>query len=138
MSRLLPTTADLGTKAGKNPSSSVSPTGPADRDPAAIGLGTDNGSGEGGGEEGEDVAGKRDPADTEDAGNEGSTRPKDPVMLGEEFGMWETDEFGSEHEGRPGVLLADGTEPGQVYFDAGSGPRVRDAFHRQPGEGRAG
>ncbi|MFE7402526.1 hypothetical protein [Streptomyces sp. NPDC057557] len=38
--------------------------------------------------------------------------------------MWETEEFGSEHEGRPGVLLADGTEPGPVYFDAGSGPAI--------------
>ncbi|MFJ8753106.1 hypothetical protein ACIREO_27780 [Streptomyces sp. NPDC102441] len=38
--------------------------------------------------------------------------------------MWESEEFGSEHEGRPGVLLADGTEPGPVYFDAGSGPSV--------------
>ncbi|SCF74569.1 hypothetical protein [Streptomyces sp. Ncost-T10-10d] len=59
-------------------------------------------------------------------------------MVGEEFGMWETDEFGSEHEGRPDVLPADGAEPGQVHFDAGSGPRVRDAFHRQPREDRAG
>ncbi|MFJ8858147.1 hypothetical protein ACIRD8_06885 [Streptomyces sp. NPDC102451] len=38
--------------------------------------------------------------------------------------MWESEEFGSEHEGRPGVLLADGSEPGPVYFDAGSGPSV--------------
>lgn len=38
--------------------------------------------------------------------------------------MWETEEFGGEHDGRPGVLLADGTEPGPVYFDTGSGPTV--------------
>ncbi|WP_406252012.1 hypothetical protein OH786_01335 [Streptomyces atratus] len=38
--------------------------------------------------------------------------------------MWEFEEFGADHEGRPGVLLADGTEPGPVYFDAGSGPTV--------------
>ncbi|MFI9630210.1 hypothetical protein [Streptomyces sp. NPDC052042] len=38
--------------------------------------------------------------------------------------MWESEEFGTEHEGRPGVLLADGTEPGPVYFDAGSGSTV--------------
>ncbi|MGW2181871.1 hypothetical protein ACWCXX_28005 [Streptomyces sp. NPDC001732] len=38
--------------------------------------------------------------------------------------MWETEEFGAEHEGRPGVLLADGTEPGPVYFDTGSGPTM--------------
>ncbi|MFG3531006.1 hypothetical protein ACGF8B_30350 [Streptomyces sp. NPDC047917] len=41
--------------------------------------------------------------------------------------MWETEEFGDEHEGRPGVLLADGTEPGPVYFDAGSGPTVHQS-----------
>ncbi|MGW6202525.1 hypothetical protein ACWF9B_02550 [Streptomyces sp. NPDC055089] len=34
--------------------------------------------------------------------------------------MWETVEFGAAHEGRPGVLLADGTEPKPVYFDTGS------------------
>lgn len=38
--------------------------------------------------------------------------------------MWQSEEFGSEHEGQPGVLLPDGTEPGPVYFDAGSGPTV--------------
>ncbi|MEE1808111.1 hypothetical protein [Streptomyces sp. BE133] len=41
--------------------------------------------------------------------------------------MWETEEFGSQHEGRPGVLLADGTEPGPVYFDAGSGPTMHQS-----------
>ncbi|MDP5315615.1 hypothetical protein [Streptomyces poriferorum] len=34
--------------------------------------------------------------------------------------MWQTVEFGGAHEGRPGVLLADGTEPKPVYFDTGS------------------
>ncbi|MGW0858718.1 hypothetical protein [Streptomyces sp. NPDC002690] len=38
--------------------------------------------------------------------------------------MWKCEEFGQEHEGRPGVLLADGTEPGPVYFDACSGSTV--------------
>ncbi|MFE2295055.1 hypothetical protein [Streptomyces sp. NPDC059452] len=38
--------------------------------------------------------------------------------------MWSTEEFEASHEGRPGVMLADGTEPGPVYFDAGSGPNV--------------
>ncbi|MFE4693300.1 hypothetical protein ACFRH6_25055 [Streptomyces sp. NPDC056749] len=38
--------------------------------------------------------------------------------------MWESEEFGSEHVGRPGVLLADRSEPGPVYFDTGSGPSV--------------
>lgn len=41
--------------------------------------------------------------------------------------MWEFEEFGADHEGRPGVLLADGTEPGPVYFDAGSGPTVHQS-----------
>ncbi|MFI9630532.1 hypothetical protein [Streptomyces sp. NPDC052042] len=41
--------------------------------------------------------------------------------------MWESEEFGAEHEGRPGVLLADGTEPGPVYFDAGSGPTMHQS-----------
>ncbi|MGW3168410.1 hypothetical protein ACWC9Q_37865 [Streptomyces sp. NPDC001142] len=41
--------------------------------------------------------------------------------------MWESEEFGAEHEGRPGVLLADGTEPGPVYFDTGSGPTMHQS-----------
>ncbi|MFJ9683975.1 hypothetical protein ACIRP2_39185 [Streptomyces sp. NPDC101194] len=41
--------------------------------------------------------------------------------------MWEAEEFGSEHEGRPGILLADGTEPGPVYCDAGSGSIVHQS-----------
>ncbi|MFI5751395.1 hypothetical protein ACIBBE_37090 [Streptomyces sp. NPDC051644] len=41
--------------------------------------------------------------------------------------MWETEEFGSQHEGRPGVLLADGTEPSPVYFDARSGPTMHQS-----------
>ncbi|MFS0696729.1 hypothetical protein [Streptomyces nitrosporeus] len=35
--------------------------------------------------------------------------------------MWTSEEFGQEHADKPGVLLADGTEPGPVYFEAGSG-----------------
>ncbi|MEU6016819.1 hypothetical protein ABZ826_23050 [Streptomyces sp. NPDC047515] len=38
--------------------------------------------------------------------------------------MWQTEEFGAAHEGRPGVLVADGTEPKPVIFDVGSGPSV--------------
>ncbi|MFF3956579.1 hypothetical protein ACFYY1_25680 [Streptomyces sp. NPDC001890] len=38
--------------------------------------------------------------------------------------MRETEEFGGEHEGRPGALLADGTEPGPAYLDSGSGSTV--------------
>ncbi|MEV7523513.1 hypothetical protein [Streptomyces sp. NPDC091371] len=34
---------------------------------------------------------------------------------------WTTDEFGPSHEGAVGVLLADGSVPGPVYFDTGSG-----------------
>ncbi|MER6639098.1 hypothetical protein [Streptomyces microflavus] len=40
--------------------------------------------------------------------------------------MWQTEEFGVAHAGRPGVLLADGSEPGPVYFDTGSSAN----FHR--------
>lgn len=34
---------------------------------------------------------------------------------------WRHTEFGQAHLGRVGVVLADGTEPGPVYLDAGSG-----------------
>ena len=34
---------------------------------------------------------------------------------------WQSEEFGSSHEGRVGVLLDDGSEPGPVYVDVGSG-----------------
>lgn len=34
---------------------------------------------------------------------------------------WTTDEFGRSHQGAVGVLQEDGTVPGPVYFDAGSG-----------------
>ncbi|MFI8854442.1 hypothetical protein [Streptomyces sp. 891-h] len=37
---------------------------------------------------------------------------------------WRTEEFGASHEGWAGALLADGSEPGPVYLDAGSGPRM--------------
>ncbi|MFF0383027.1 hypothetical protein [Streptomyces sp. NPDC004286] len=33
---------------------------------------------------------------------------------------WTTSEFGASHEGAVGVLLADGTVPAAVFFDAGS------------------
>ncbi|MGW6691889.1 hypothetical protein [Streptomyces sp. NPDC054961] len=40
---------------------------------------------------------------------------------------WTTDEFGKSHEGRAGVLLADGSVPKPVYFDGASsyGQEVR-------------
>ncbi|MFG3281395.1 hypothetical protein [Streptomyces sp. NPDC048111] len=34
---------------------------------------------------------------------------------------WESDEFGASHAGRAGAVLADGSEPEPLYFDAGSG-----------------
>ena len=34
---------------------------------------------------------------------------------------WKSEEFGPAHEGRARALLADGSEPKPVYFDAGSG-----------------
>ncbi|MGW8487431.1 hypothetical protein [Streptomyces sp. NPDC055886] len=41
--------------------------------------------------------------------------------------MWSTEEFGASHKGQPGVVLTDGTEPGPVYFDTGSGPDVHES-----------
>jgi hypothetical protein len=37
---------------------------------------------------------------------------------------WRTENFGTSHEGRPRALLPDGTEPGPVYFDIGSGAEM--------------
>ncbi|MDH6626116.1 hypothetical protein M2271_003933 [Streptomyces sp. LBL] len=34
---------------------------------------------------------------------------------------WTTEEFGASHEGAVGVLMADGTVPGPVFFDMSSG-----------------
>ncbi len=34
---------------------------------------------------------------------------------------WQTDEFGSSHQGTAGVLLNDGSEPKPVWIDSGSG-----------------
>ncbi|NEB35799.1 hypothetical protein [Streptomyces sp. SID14515] len=41
--------------------------------------------------------------------------------------MWSTEEFGASHEGQPGVVLADGVEPGPVFFDTGSGSHVHQS-----------
>ncbi|MFJ1902102.1 hypothetical protein [Streptomyces sp. NPDC088115] len=38
--------------------------------------------------------------------------------------MWETEEFGTSHEGRPGAVLAGGAEPKPVYVDTGSGAEI--------------
>ncbi|AYG78956.1 hypothetical protein DWB77_01065 [Streptomyces hundungensis] len=34
---------------------------------------------------------------------------------------WQSDEFGASHAGRAGAVLADGSEPEPLYFDASSG-----------------
>lgn len=38
--------------------------------------------------------------------------------------MWETEEFGTSHQGRPGPVLADGAEPKPLVFDTGSGSEM--------------
>lgn len=52
--------------------------------------------------------------------------------------MRETEEFADEHEGRLGVLLAGGTEPGPVHFDAGSGPTAHQSTDRYVYDGTPG
>ncbi|MDX3538711.1 hypothetical protein PV721_31090 [Streptomyces sp. MB09-01] len=42
------------------------------------------------------------------------------------------------HEGMVGVLLADGTEPGPVYFDVGSGPNMPSSCEWHAYDGRRG
>lgn len=37
---------------------------------------------------------------------------------------WHSDQFGPAHEGGPGAVLADGSEPGPVYLDTGSSGHV--------------
>jgi hypothetical protein len=49
---------------------------------------------------------------------------------------WQSEEFGSAHEGTAGVLLGDGTEPGPVYLDAGSGGNVSQTTAWQIYDGR--
>ncbi|MET7344660.1 hypothetical protein [Streptomyces sp. NPDC005547] len=39
---------------------------------------------------------------------------------------WKTGEFGSAHRGRPGAVLADGTEPKPLIVDLGSGTYMRE------------
>lgn len=41
--------------------------------------------------------------------------------------MWRTVEFGASHEGKPGVLLPDGSEPKPVLFDTGSGSHTHES-----------
>lgn len=42
---------------------------------------------------------------------------------------WTPEEFGSAHRGRAAAMLADGTEPGPVYLDLGSGTHVPRSSH---------
>ncbi|WP_267244538.1 hypothetical protein [Streptomyces sp. PR69] len=42
---------------------------------------------------------------------------------------WTTGEFGTSHEGTVGVVLVDGSEPGPVYVDMGSGSYVPSTTH---------
>ncbi|MFE9481318.1 hypothetical protein ACFYNM_22270 [Streptomyces spororaveus] len=46
--------------------------------------------------------------------------------------------LGAAHEGSVGVLLADGVEPGPVYFDVGSGPHVPSSREWHAYDGRYG
>ncbi|MEU6867749.1 hypothetical protein ABZ924_31705 [Streptomyces sp. NPDC046876] len=43
--------------------------------------------------------------------------------------IWTSDEYGTSHEGRVGVLVADGTTPQPVYFDSNSGGGGWDVSH---------
>ncbi|MET9959638.1 hypothetical protein ABZ128_11320 [Streptomyces sp. NPDC006326] len=51
---------------------------------------------------------------------------------------WTTAEFGDAHAGAVGVLLADGSEPGPVYFDIGSGSHVPSSTHWSVYDGHFG
>ncbi|MFD6113774.1 hypothetical protein ACFWG0_27200 [Streptomyces yangpuensis] len=46
--------------------------------------------------------------------------------------------LGAAHEGTVGVLLADGNEPGPVYFDVGSGPYMPSSREWHAYDGRRG
>ncbi|MFF2793137.1 hypothetical protein ACFVT6_41425 [Streptomyces sp. NPDC058049] len=46
--------------------------------------------------------------------------------------------LGAAHEGSVGVLLADGSEPGPVYFDVGSGPNMPSSTEWHVYDGRFG
>ncbi|WP_331761961.1 hypothetical protein [Streptomyces sp. NBC_01546] len=46
--------------------------------------------------------------------------------------------LGAAHEGAVGVLLADGSEPGPVYFDVGSGPNMPSSTEWHVYDGRFG
>ena len=43
---------------------------------------------------------------------------------------WKSVEFGDSHEGWTGALLADRSEPGPVYLDAGSGSHMEKTRER--------
>ncbi len=50
-------------------------------------------------------------------------------MWGTEESGWRTEEFGTSHQGCPGAVLADGTEPHPVIVDLGSGPTMHETSH---------
>ncbi|MFD0163114.1 hypothetical protein ACFVJH_03020 [Streptomyces decoyicus] len=51
---------------------------------------------------------------------------------------WQSEEFGSSHEGMAGAVLADGSEPGPVYLDIGSGSHVHQTSQWWAYNGRLG
>ncbi|MBV9023016.1 MAG: hypothetical protein JO362_04240 [Streptomycetaceae bacterium] len=51
---------------------------------------------------------------------------------------WQTEQFGSSHEGRAGAVLADGSEPKPVYLDVGSGGGGHTTSHWRVYDGTLG
>jgi hypothetical protein len=51
---------------------------------------------------------------------------------------WTTAEFGEAHAGQVRVLVEDGSEPGPVYFDIGSGSEMHSTTHWTAYDGRYG
>ncbi|MFD5393093.1 hypothetical protein ACFWJW_02365 [Streptomyces sp. NPDC127097] len=51
---------------------------------------------------------------------------------------WQSEEFGASHEGMAGAVLADGSEPGPVYLDAGSGSHMHETKQWWAYNGRLG
>ncbi|MER5935370.1 hypothetical protein [Streptomyces sp. NPDC002054] len=51
---------------------------------------------------------------------------------------WQVEEFGASHHGMVGVVLADGSEPGPVYLDPGSGSNFHVTREWYVYDGRSG
>ncbi|WP_406214142.1 hypothetical protein [Streptomyces decoyicus] len=51
---------------------------------------------------------------------------------------WQSEEFGSSHEGMAGAVLAAGSEPGPVYLDIGSGSHMHQTSQWWAYNGRLG